>query len=246
MNEEIAIKMDKMYSDCLHIFPSEQSTFMNYGLMLRGSKAQNANPHLNLLTELFRGYSMEGQKVLDVGCGRGGAASFIFEALGAASVVGIDINKSIILQNRKFNRERGIRYLVGNAQQMRFKENSFDSVVNIESSHCYPDRSHFFKEAYRVCRSGGRFFYTDLFATGDPSKVEDELLRSGFFIDRAEDISSGVLLSIRQMRMHWKKAVVLKTPYTDSILFLLSLIDRAKAELENGSCEYRIWVLTKI
>ena len=54
-----------------------------------------------------------------------------------------------------------------------FEDAEFDAVLNVESSHCYPDRARFFREVYRVLKPGGHFLYTDFTPSG--TRPEDEL-----------------------------------------------------------------------
>ena len=50
----------------------------------------------------------------------------------------------------------------GDAENLPFPDQSFDAVINIESSHCYPRFPRFLAEVARVLRPGGHFLYADL------------------------------------------------------------------------------------
>jgi SAM-dependent methyltransferase len=39
---------------------------------------------------------------------------------------------------------------------------SFDAVINVEASHCYPSLPRFLAEVARVLRPGGHFLYADV------------------------------------------------------------------------------------
>ena len=56
----------------------------------------------------------------------------------------------------------GLAFEVGDAERMPFPDASFDAVVNVESSHCYPSMPAFLSEVRRVLRPGGHFLYADL------------------------------------------------------------------------------------
>jgi len=77
-----------------------------------------------------------------------------------------------------------LEYLVMDAEDLTFEDESFDSVVNIESSHCYSSRKVFFDNVHRVLRPPcfeerksndtfvnqhqcGLFFYADFFSAGE-------------------------------------------------------------------------------
>ncbi len=80
-----------------------------------------------------------------------------------------------------------------------FPDNSFDAVINIESSHCYPSREQFFAETARVLRTGGLFLYADMILPLADSLTLDQvnnlLNNSGLTVIKAEDISENVLKS---------------------------------------------------
>ena len=50
----------------------------------------------------------------------------------------------------------------GSAQDLPFLSNYFDIVLNLESSHCYPEFEKFLTEVARVLRPGGLFIFADL------------------------------------------------------------------------------------
>ena len=50
----------------------------------------------------------------------------------------------------------------GNAEKLPFADQSFDAVINVEASHCYPRFPQFLDEVARVLRPGGHFLYTDV------------------------------------------------------------------------------------
>jgi ubiquinone/menaquinone biosynthesis C-methylase UbiE len=55
----------------------------------------------------------------------------------------------------------------GDAENLPFESNTFDAVINVEASHCYPDFPRFLSEVARVLRPGGHFLHADFrFADG--------------------------------------------------------------------------------
>ena len=48
-----------------------------------------------------------------------------------------------------------------NAQNLPFQNESFDAVLNVESSHRYPQMEKFLNEVYRVLKPNGYFLFTD-------------------------------------------------------------------------------------
>jgi ubiquinone/menaquinone biosynthesis C-methylase UbiE len=54
-----------------------------------------------------------------------------------------------------------LEFVRGDAEKLPFAEGSFDAVLNVEASHCYPSLPKFLGEVARVLRPGGRFLYAD-------------------------------------------------------------------------------------
>ena len=50
----------------------------------------------------------------------------------------------------------------GDAENLPFEDNSFDAIINVESSHCYGNVEQFLREVHRVLRPGGDFLFVDL------------------------------------------------------------------------------------
>lgn len=103
---------------------------------------------------------MRGRTVLDVGCGRGGAAALMADLL-KAKITGIDLSPQAIVFFRSAHRQATIQFDVGNAENLPARDNSFDIITNIESSHAYPVEK-FFREVGRVLIQDGQFLYADL------------------------------------------------------------------------------------
>ncbi len=106
---------------------------------------------------------IKGKKVLEVGSGHGGGASYLTRTFEPASYTGLDLNPAAIASCRKRHHDvAGLDFVEGNAEDLPFAAESFDAVVNVESSHCYPHFSRFLAEVARVLRPGGHFLYADL------------------------------------------------------------------------------------
>lgn len=103
-----------------------------------------------------------GKQVLEVGCGHGGGAAYLTRTLNPAGYTGIDLNPEGIAYCRRTHTMRGVTFVAGDAQHLPFPDRSFDVVINIESSHCYPDFPGFLREVDRILTPGGHFLYADL------------------------------------------------------------------------------------
>jgi SAM-dependent methyltransferase len=110
---------------------------------------------------------LRGKKVLEVSCGHGGGASYLTRTLQPAHYTGIDLNRTGIAFCRQRHLVDGLDFLQGDAQNLMFADHTFDAVINVEASHCYPDFPRFLAEVARVLRPGGHFLHADFrFAGG--------------------------------------------------------------------------------
>lgn len=145
--------------------------------------------------------TLEGKDVLEVGCGRGGGSAWIKRRHGARAVVGIDVaEQHVAVCNERHGGVEGLRFERGDAQALPFGAGAFDAVVNVESSHCYPDRRGFFDEVVRVLRPGGHFLYADVVRSERLGRLRAELVGSGLVVCRVEDITLNVMRSRQTVR----------------------------------------------
>src|SRR5262249_30134282 len=89
---------------------------------------------------------LRGLDVLWVGCGRGGGSAWVFERHQPATMTGLDLSESSIAYCTQRYGRPGLSFVTGDAEQLPFPDASFDAVLNIESSHCYPDVTRFLAE----------------------------------------------------------------------------------------------------
>ncbi len=100
---------------------------------------------------------LTGKTVLEVGCGRGGGASYVARYLRPARVEGVDISANVVDFCIKRHPIDRLRFRQADAEALIFEDNSFDAILNVESSHCYGSIDRFFGEFFRPRRSTGVF-----------------------------------------------------------------------------------------
>jgi len=96
---------------------------------------------------------VEGDVVLDVGCGAGEFAYHI--APRASKVIAIDILETSIEIARDFFSRPNIDFIVGDLFQMKFPSESFDCVLFLETIEHVENPKLFLKEFHRLLKPGG-------------------------------------------------------------------------------------------
>lgn len=141
--------------------------------------------------------SLPGKRVVEVGCGRGAGADFLVRYRGATAYEGVDYTfANVALCRRRFGGDGRLRFLQGDADALGLESGVVDAVMNVESSHCYESRVGFFREVRRVLAPGGFFLYADFW--GADFSAADVLKEVGFSVESCDDITEGVLTSLRR------------------------------------------------
>ena len=179
--------------------------FMNYGFANLDSNAKKlflkgSDEKYRFCIQLYRhvvsSVNLREKDVLEVGCGRGGGSSHIVKHLKPKSMTGIDFSeKAIDFCNRYYSID-GLSFSHGDAESLPFEENTFDVVVNVESSHCYGYMEHFLREVYRVIRPNGYFLFADFRSKDKIFSLREQLKNSGFELLKEEIITPNVLRAL--------------------------------------------------
>lgn len=194
------------YQDLARRFDFGDWVFMNYGFAALGSPARPLHLEtedeedrycIQLYDHVLGDADLRGLDVLEVGCGRGGGASFISRYRRPRSMIGVDLSSSNITFCRRRHALPGLRFVPGDAESLPFADNAFDAVLNVESSHCYPSMPRFLGEVRRVLRPNGSFFFADHRGKEDVATLRQALEASGLTWQREESITGNVLQALR-------------------------------------------------
>ncbi|HEX8844716.1 MAG TPA: class I SAM-dependent methyltransferase [Pyrinomonadaceae bacterium] len=179
--------------------------FMNYGyapvdpktpaLELR-PEDQAQRYFIHLYQRVAGAIDLCDKDVLEVGCGRGGGASFVIRYLGPRSVTGLDFSGRAIAFCRRHYWSDGLSFRRGDAESLPFADNSFTAVLNIESSHCYNSMERFLREVTRVLTPGGYFLFADIRRREAVPMLQEQLRESGLRILEEEYITPNVLRAL--------------------------------------------------
>lgn len=103
----------------------------------------------------------KGERILDVGCGRGRIAAHVASFTGA-HVTGMNIDNVQLNQARRFaksaNLSSSCEFVEGdlNSIPFDFADASFDAVYNVQAFSYSEDLPRLFRELYRVLKPGGK------------------------------------------------------------------------------------------
>ncbi|MDH3692770.1 MAG: methyltransferase domain-containing protein [Gammaproteobacteria bacterium] len=107
------------------------------------------------------GVEIDGREVLDLGCGLGGADIILVRDYGANTVVGIDVERSVleraIATAREHDLGHRIEYRRVNPGPLPLDGASFDIVFTKDVMVHIPDKLGLYGEIFRVLRPGGVF-----------------------------------------------------------------------------------------
>ncbi len=163
----------------------------------------------------------DGDHVLDVGCGIGGAARLIARQTGGR-VTGIDLTPEYIETARILTERTGladrVRLEIASALEMPFEDKSFDAAITIHVAMNIADRAALYGEISRVLKPGATLALFDIMKKDDgalaypvPWAVSDEtshlttpdemlsfLKAAGFEVTEVEDRTAFALDFFKQ------------------------------------------------
>jgi len=181
-------------------------TFMNYGYApvdnqiekIELNKADEENRYcIQLYHHVASAIDLVGLDVMEVGSGRGGGADFIKRHLKPNKMVGVDFSKNAVEFCNQNYHVNNLSFETGNAESLPVKDNSFDAIINIESSHCYGSMEAFLFQVKRVLKVGGHFLFADLRTKDTVENLKKSLLNSGLRIVKEVDITQNVVEALK-------------------------------------------------
>jgi SAM-dependent methyltransferase len=127
----------------------------------------------------------KGDTVVDLGSGAGFDCFLAARKVGkTGKVIGIDMTEEMLSKARgiaKENNYSNVEFRFGDIEKLPIEDNSVDVIISNCVINLAPDKSKVFKEAYRVLKSGGKMYVSDIVLMGKLTKnqLKDENLLTG-------------------------------------------------------------------
>lgn len=237
---------------------NEEHLCFNYGYIDDVTEAEPLELHpkldiirhnLQLYHHLVRDVEMAGKDVLEVGCFRGVGLLFVHQYKQTRSATGVDLQPDAVDFCIKQHGQNGLRFEVGSAEALPFEGGSFDTVINVESSHCYGSMEAFLGEVARILRPGGYFLFTD-YRHGDESDVlQRQLRQSGLSVEAMNDITRQVMKAIEADQNGMAHLVNTATPMWLRRIFRRFASDGRESEIwqrmNTGKTQYMSAIMQK-
>ena len=174
--------------------------------------------------------------------------SWLTRTLHPASYTGLDLNPTGIAFCKKRHQVPGLRFVQGDAQSLSFPPQTFDAVINVEASHCYPDFSGFLAKVARVLKTCGHFLYADFRFRDQWAEWEQAIAQAPLDIVQTRDIRPEVLRGMETNAARSEALICQRLPK-----FLHSLGRdfaglpgaRVYEALKSGELSYRSWCFRK-
>ncbi len=161
-------QIQQFYDESSDLWEQVWGEHMHHGFYGADGTAQKdrRQAQIDLIDELLRWAEVQHpQQILDVGCGIGGSTLYLAERYGAIAT-GVTLSPVQARRASQRAEQAGLtigqpaaRFLVANALDLPFADESFDLLWSLESGEHMPDKSQFLQECYRVLKPGGRLLF---------------------------------------------------------------------------------------
>ncbi len=198
--------------------------------------------HLAVETDL------KNKDLVEIGSGRGGGLNYIFKTFSPRTALGVDMNGLAVSFCNSHYKTNGLSFLEGDAQELKLASNSYDVVINVESSHRYPSIESFYSEVYRILRPGGYFLYTDFSFQEIFESTRNKLLSCGLTLIKEKNINKEVINALELDDDRKRKLVKKLTPrilWPIAFNFAGAVGSETYKNFETGKYNYFTFVLQK-
>ncbi len=134
---------------------------------------------------------------VEISCGPGGGASYVFERFRPRSMIGIDLAAGSVHVAHRTHARAGLTFIVGDAQALPLPARCCDIVLNVASSSNYLDQRRFFAEVDRILRPRGVLLFCDFRTAAGLRMLATQFDALGYIERARADVSRQVALALR-------------------------------------------------
>ncbi|MCQ3938408.1 MAG: hypothetical protein DPW18_15370 [Chloroflexi bacterium] len=144
----------------------------------------------------------QGGKVLEVSIGPGVNLPYIVHRADVGKVFGLDISLGQLKNCQRYAAKKGwgVDLFLGNAEQLPFKDEAFESVLHVGGINFFNDKKSAIEEMIRVAKPGARILVADETERG--AKGYEKVIPGfkGSFEGKREEVAPPIDLVPKQMR----------------------------------------------
>lgn len=228
--------------------------FMNYGynndnqVVKLKDDDENNRYSIQLYHHLAAEAVLKDKDILEVGCGRGGGLAYVHKTFKPANAMGVDLDTGAVVFCTKNYPSDNISFEQGDAQNLSFEDNSYDVLLNVESSHRYPEFHLFLNEVKRILRPDGYFLYTDFRYDWEMDDLHKSIEEMGFEIIKQKTITRNVVKALElddQRKRDLVKKLVPGFISKIALNFAGTIGSETYNQFDTGKYEYYSYVLRK-
>lgn len=179
--------------------------FMNYGfhddnINLSINTTDESNRYqIQLYEHILSDVNLDHKSLLEVGSGRGGGLDYLSRHKSLKNLTGVDLSSVAINKSKALISAENIDFINASADKLPITNDSIDIVINVESSHCYPNMDAFVLETHRVLKPGGLFAICDIRNQAGVDEMELSFKKCGYSLVKKNNITDNVLQSLSLM-----------------------------------------------
>ena len=227
---------------------------MNYGyhdesLKVNLDKEDESNRYsIQLYHRLVNVINLRDKDIVEIGCGRGGGLEYVAKTFTPANALGIDLENRAITFANNHHKRSGLSFKQGDAQNIPLESNSYDVVLNVESSHRYLFFDKFLAEVTRILKKDGYFLYTDFRYPQEMPALVDSLKAMNMTLIEEQRINPQVISALDHDSERRIKLVKKLTPriFRKTALNFAGVVDSPTYnQILKGDLVYYIYIFQK-
>ncbi len=246
----------KWYQFAAQEYGKASAYFMNYGYnyssepstpLILNSSEEATRFQFQLYHYVATRINVEGKKVLEVGCGGGAGAGYIVRRFKPKLYTALDFSVEAVRSCRRNQLCENLTFVAGDAEDLPFRNERFDVVINVESCHGYISLGIFMDHIRRILAPGGHFVLVDFRSVHTLDTLQRAIANSGLTVLEDQPITANVIEAMRSQEEEKESYLTtvpedLKTPLRE---FMGAKGSEIYEGLKHGRAVYVSYLLQK-